>query len=169
MTSMSLIEKIAIGIIQSIIYETKHGHVLDKETNKYVSIKDFFLNKLQSSEHEYFESIKNLKVSSHLFINRAGEVLQFVPFDKRAWHAGESSFKGELNCNDYSIGIELEGNEIDPYTDEQYFSLIKATRELINFYPRVNSQNIVGHSDIAPDRKKDPGKSFDWKRYLSNL
>ena len=93
----------------------------------------------------------------------------FVPFDKRAWHAGESSFKGELNCNDYSIGIELEGNEIDPYTDEQYFSLIKATRELINFYPRVNSQNIVGHSDIAPDRKTDPGKSFDWKRYLSNL
>ena len=70
-------------------------------------VKDFFLNKLQSSEHEYFESIKNLKVSSHLFINRAGEVLQFVPFDKRAWHAGESSFKGELNCNDYSIVIEL--------------------------------------------------------------
>ena len=132
-------------------------------------VKDFFLNKLQSSEHEYFENIKNLKVSSHLFINRAGEVLQFVPFDKRAWHAGESSFKGELNCNDYSIGIELEGNEIDPYTDEQYFSLIKATRELINFYPRVNSKNIVGHSDIAPDRKTDPGKSFDWKRYLSNL
>ena len=132
-------------------------------------VENFFCNKIKKSEDKYINNIKDMKVSAHLYIKRSGEIIQFVSFDKRAWHAGESSFKGELNCNDYSIGIELEGNEIDPYTDEQYISLIKATRELINFYPRVNSQNIVGHSDIAPDRKTDPGKSFDWKRYLSNL
>ena len=146
-------------------------HCISLPPNNYGGdyVKDFFLNKLEHSEDEYFEGIKDLKVSCHLFINRTGELLQFVPFDKRAWHAGESAYKGELNCNDYSIGIELEGNEIDPYTDEQYISLIEVTRELINFYPKVNSQNIVGHSDIAPDRKTDPGKSFDWNRYLSNL
>ena len=135
--------------------------------NNYVE--DFFCNKLNPVNDDYLNTIKDMKVSSHLFVKRTGEIIQFVPFDKRAWHAGKSSYDNVENCNDYSIGIELEGNEIDPYTDEQYFSLIKATRELIKFYPRVNSQNIVGHSDIAPDRKTDPGKSFDWKRYLSNL
>ena len=154
-------EEIRLIIIHSISLPPK------KYGNKYVE--DFFLNKLSISDDKYFKEIKDLKVASHIYIKRDGEAIQFVPLNKRAWHAGESSFKGELNCNDYSIGIELEGNEIDPYTDEQYISLIKATRELINFYPRVNSQNIVGHSDIAPDRKTDPGKSFDWKRYLSNL
>ena len=146
-------------------------HCISLPPNNYGGdyVKDFFLNKLDYSADKYFDGIKELKVSCHLFIERTGELLQFVPFDKRAWHAGESAYKGEVNCNDYSIGIELEGNEIDPYTDEQYISLIKATRELINFYPGVNSQNIVGHCDIAPDRKTDPGKSFDWKRYLSNL
>ena len=132
-------------------------------------IEKFFTNKLDTNDHPYFEQVSELQVSSHLLIERNGSIIQFVPFDKKAWHAGISKFQGRENCNEFSIGIELEGNEIDPYTEEQYISLIKVTRELINFYPKVNSQNIVGHSDIAPDRKTDPGKSFDWNRYLSNL
>ena len=124
-------------------------------------IKDFFLNELDTSNHEYFESIKNLKVSSHILIKRTGETLQFVPFNKRAWHAGISSYLGKENCNDYSIGIELEGTDDSEFTDEQYNSLKNLTSSLIRSYPNLSEDRLVGHSDIAPGRKSDPGIFFD--------
>ena len=132
-------------------------------------IKDFFLNELDTSNHEYFESIKNLKVSSHILIKRTGEILQFVPFNKRAWHAGISSYLGKENCNDYSIGIELEGTDDSEFTDEQYNSLINLTSSLIRSYPNLSKDRLVGHSDIAPGRKSDPGIFFDWKRFIVDV
>jgi AmpD protein len=132
-------------------------------------IKDFFLNELDTSNHEYFESIKNLKVSSHIVIKRTGEILQFVPFNKRAWHAGISSYLGKENCNDYSIGIELEGTDDSEFTDEQYNSLKNLTSSLIRSYPNLSEDRLVGHSDIAPGRKSDPGIFFDWKRFIVDV
>ena len=132
-------------------------------------IKDFFLNELDTSNHEYFESIKNLKVSSHILIKRTGETLQFVPFNKRAWHAGISSYLGKENCNDYSIGIELEGTDDSEFTDEQYNSLKNLTSSLIRSYPNLSKDRLVGHSDIAPGRKSDPGIFFDWKRLIVDV
>ena len=132
-------------------------------------IKDFFLNELDTSNHEYFESIKNLKVSSHILIKRTGETLQFVPFNKRAWHAGISSYLGKENCNDYSIGIELEGTDDREFTDEQYNSLKNLTSSLIRSYPNLSEDRLVGHSDIAPGRKSDTGIFFDWKRLIVDV
>ena len=132
-------------------------------------IKNFFLNELDTSNHEYFESIKNLKVSSHILIKRTGETLQFVPFNKRAWHAGISSYLGKENCNDYSIGIELEGTDDSEFTDEQYNSLKNLTSSLIRSYPNLSEDRLVGHSDIAPGRKSDPGIFFDWKRLIVDV
>ena len=132
-------------------------------------VENFFLNKLKISDHEYFKEIKDLKVSSHLYIKRDGEIIQFVPFDKRAWHAGESSFNGEFDCNDFSIGIELEGSDCDNFTDHQYQVLIDVTKLLMNEYPDVKKNSIKGHSDIAPGRKTDPGDGFEWTRYLSKI
>ena len=132
-------------------------------------VENFFLNKLKISDHEYFEEIKDLKVSSHLYIKRDGEIIQFVPFDKRAWHAGESSFNGEFDCNDFSIGIELEGSDCDNFTDHQYQVLIDVTKQLMNKYPDIKKNSIKGHSDIAPGRKTDPGDKFEWTRYLSKI
>ena len=132
-------------------------------------VENFFLNKLKISDHEYFKEIKDLKVSSHLYIKRDGEIIQFVPFDKRAWHAGESSFNGEFDCNDFSIGIELEGSDCDNFTDHQYQVLIDVTKQLMNEYPDVKKNSIKGHSDIAPGRKTDPGGKFEWTRYLSKI
>ena len=132
-------------------------------------VRDFFLNKLNSFDHTFFKEIANLKVSSHIFIKRDGEIAQFVPFNKRAWHAGVSSYKGEQDCNNFSIGIELEGSEDDSYTDDQYESLIDATKEILCNYPDTDKSRIIGHSDIAPDRKKDPGHYFEWHRYLASL
>lgn len=132
-------------------------------------VENFFLNKLKISDHEYFKEIKDLKVSSHLYIKRDGEIIQFVPFDKRAWHAGESSFNGEFDCNDFSIGIELEGSDCDNFTDHQYQVLIDVTKQLMNKYPDIKKNSIKGHSDIAPGRKTDPGDKFEWTRYLSKI
>lgn len=132
-------------------------------------VENFFLNKLKISDHEYFKEIKDLKVSSHLYIKRDGEIIQFVPFDKRAWHAGESSFNGEFDCNDFSIGIELEGSDCDNFTSHQYQVLIDVTKLLMNEYPYVKKNSIKGHSDIAPGRKTDPGDGFEWTRYLSKI
>jgi len=132
-------------------------------------IEDFFLNKLDISQHEYFNSIKDLKVSSHLLIKRDGEVIQFVPFNKRAWHAGVSSYLGQENCNDYSIGIELEGTDRSEFADAQYNSLVSLTRLLIKNYPHLSKDSLVGHSDIAPGRKTDPGALFKWNKLIDNL
>ena len=132
-------------------------------------VEKFFLNKLKISDHEYFKEIKDLKVSSHLYIKRDGEIIQFVPFNKRAWHAGESSFNGEFDCNDFSIGIELEGSDCDKFTDHQYQVLIDVTKQLMKKYPDIKKNSIKGHSDIAPGRKTDPGDKFEWTRYLSKI
>ena len=132
-------------------------------------IKDFFLNKLDCSIHPYFNEIKDLKVSSHLFINREGQLLQFVDFSKKAWHAGVSEFKGQKECNDFSIGIELEGTDTESYTEAQYDCLIDLTKCLMESYPGITKERVVGHSDIAPNRKTDPGESFNWSRYRDSL
>ena len=135
--------------------------------NNYVE--DFFMNKLIISDHNYFQEIQDMRVSSHLYIKRTGEIIQFVPLNMRAWHAGESSYKGIKDCNNYSIGIELEGTDCDVYSNEQYESLIKISRLIIKNYPVINKDNIVGHSDISPGRKTDPGNKFEWRRYLDAL
>jgi N-acetyl-anhydromuramoyl-L-alanine amidase len=131
-------------------------------------IKDFFLNKLKSTKEPFLESIKDIKVSSHFLITRSGALIQFVPMDKRAWHAGLSTYKGRKDCNNFSIGIELEGCDEDVFESSQYLKLIELTKIIMNEY-NISIDNIAGHSDIAPDRKTDPGELFDWKLYLSRL
>jgi AmpD protein len=110
------------------------------------------------------KSMKDQKVSSHLYIRRDGEVIQFVPFDLRAWHAGVSEFQGRENCNDFSIGIELEGSDSISYEDIQYKKLVDIIKQLKKLFPAITNERIVGHSDIAPGRKTDPGSLFDWSR-----
>ena len=123
-----------------------------------------FLNKLDPSIHPYFEEIKGMEVSSHLLIERDGRLTQFVPFNMRAWHAGKSCFEGRDGCNDFSIGIEMEGADDVPYTDVQYDVLNTVIMSLQMAYPGLYKNQIVGHSDIAPGRKTDPGPAFDWDR-----
>lgn len=124
---------------------------------------------LDPAAHPYFQEIMMLKVSAHVLIRRDGEVIQYVPFHLRAWHAGQSAFEGRARCNDFSIGIELEGCDNVPYEDTQYTSLASVTRCIMTAYPEITSSRIVGHSDIAPGRKTDPGPSFDWQRYRAAL
>ncbi len=124
-------------------------------------IEDFFLNQLDVDAHPYFLEIKDLKVSAHFLIKRTGELIQFVSCNDRAWHAGESHYQGKESCNDFSIGIELEGDDETPYEDDQYIKLIELLGCLKKEY---NIQDVVGHSDIAPSRKTDPGPLFDWKK-----
>ncbi|MGS2724175.1 1,6-anhydro-N-acetylmuramyl-L-alanine amidase AmpD [Porticoccus sp. GXU_MW_L64] len=132
-------------------------------------VQRFFCNDLNGAEHPYFATIADLQVSSHLLIDRQGKVTQFVPFAARAWHAGASQFQARDNCNDFSIGIELEGTDELPYSDEQYASLVNVTRQLMAQFPGITAERIVGHSDIAPGRKTDPGPAFDWARYKKAL
>ncbi len=132
-------------------------------------IEDFFRGNLQAEEHPFFKEIADNRVSAHLLIRRDGEVIQFVNFNMRAWHAGESSHRSRPNCNDYSIGIELEGTDIEPYTSQQYKRLTEITQSLIHAYKLLTKDNICGHSEIAPTRKTDPGASFEWKRYKGCL
>ena len=122
---------------------------------------DLFQNKLDHNKHPTFETLKELKVSAHLFIRRDGKIIQFVPFDKCAWHAGESSFNNRDGCNDFSIGIELEGTVHEEFTDEQY-KILKAV--ILKLKEEYGITDTVGHSDIAPDRKVDPGPYFDWDK-----
>ena len=128
-------------------------------------VEQLFCNCLDWSEHPFFETIQGLEVSSHLFIRRDGEVIQFVPFHERAWHAGRSEFQGRGNCNDFSIGIELEGTDDAPYESVQYDQLVQVTCALMQAYPAITLDRIVGHCDIAPGRKTDPGPYFDWDYY----
>ncbi|MDA7747467.1 1,6-anhydro-N-acetylmuramyl-L-alanine amidase AmpD [Gammaproteobacteria bacterium] len=132
-------------------------------------IEKFFLNELDHCLDPFYKEIKGLKVSSHILIKRNGEVIQFVPFNMRAWHAGESSYKGVDNCNDYSIGIELEGSDDETFDSAQYDSLCELTSLILKEYKLIGKKNIKGHSDIAPGRKLDPGILFDWERYLKNV
>jgi AmpD protein len=132
-------------------------------------IDQLFSNRLNPDDHPYFATIYQVKVSSHLLIKRSGDIVQYVPFDKRAWHAGQSCYKGRERCNDFSIGIELEGTESTPYTESQYKQLAAAVRCLLIAYPGLSKDRITGHSDIAPGRKTDPGNSFDWLQFYSLL
>jgi AmpD protein len=126
-----------------------------------------FSNRLCPEEHEYFASIAHLRVSAHVLISRSGELTQFVPFSKRAWHAGESEYCGRRQCNDYSIGIELEGTDDRPYERSQYEALATLIEALRHAYPSLRSAEVVGHCDIAPGRKTDPGPMFDWQLLAS--
>lgn len=132
-------------------------------------IDDLFCNQLDCSSHVFFEEIKGLEVSSHLLIKRNGEVTQYVPFDKQAWHAGQSNFQGREKCNEFSIGIELEGCDDDIFTPEQYQQLVVVSKALLAQYPAITLDRITGHSDIAPGRKTDPGPLFDWESYRQSL
>jgi len=123
---------------------------------------DFFTNRLDPGAHPFFDTIKDLRVSAHFYIRRSGEIVQFVSCNLRAWHAGQSEWKGRERCNDFAIGIELEGSDYVPFEDAQYDSLARLTRAVRAAYP---IQDIVGHVDIAPGRKTDPGPFFDWARF----
>jgi len=132
-------------------------------------VEQFFLNELDARQHPYFATIAQLQVSAHLLIERGGALVQFVPFDRRAWHAGVSCWQGCDNCNDFSIGIELEGCDEEPYSPAQYQSLATAVAAIQRAYPAITDERIVGHSDIAPGRKTDPGPAFDWPRLRALL
>ena len=132
-------------------------------------VQQFFLGSLDPAADPYFFGIADLRVSAHFLIERGGGITQFVSCLQRAWHAGQSCFAGRDNCNDFSIGIELEGTDDQPFTDAQYASLIALTRTLQQAFPLITRERITGHEHIAPGRKTDPGPCFDWSRYLPNV
>lgn len=129
-------------------------------------IADFFTNRLDIAAHPYFAQLEGVRVSAHFLIRRDGGIIQFVPCQRRAWHAGASSWQGRTRCNDFSVGIELEGSDHQPFADAQYAALARLSRRLLRAYPILS---IAGHSDIAPERKTDPGPHFDWGRYRTLL
>ncbi|AZC16283.1 MULTISPECIES: 1,6-anhydro-N-acetylmuramyl-L-alanine amidase AmpD [Pseudomonas] len=132
-------------------------------------VQEFFQNRLDVTEHPYFAGIADLRVSAHFLIERDGAVTQFVSCLERAWHAGVSSFEGRETCNDFSLGIELEGTDELPFTDAQYQALNLLTEQLQAAFSAITPHRICGHSDIAPGRKTDPGQAFDWARYRAAL
>ena len=132
-------------------------------------IEQLFTNSLPADAHPYFRQIHQLEVSAHALIKRDGSIIQFVPFDKRAWHAGESCYQGTQRCNDFSIGIELEGTDTDAFEINQYEALVELVKALCKTYPSITTKRIAGHSDIAPGRKTDPGSGFDWNKLSSLL
>ena len=132
-------------------------------------IEALFLNRLDWDAHPYFGEIRGMEVSAHLLIRRDSELIQFVPFTERAWHAGESSFRGRSRCNDFSIGIELEGEDDTPYDERQYQVLPDVLRAVSLAYPGVSPRELAGHCDVAPGRKSDPGPAFDWLRLYDAL
>ena len=143
-------------------------HCISLPPNEFGSsyIDDLFCNALDPNKHPYFQNIYNLKVSAHLLIRRDGECVQYVAFNKRAWHAGQSIYQQRMRCNDFSIGIELEGFDTTPYTQMQYDKLNAVINILLLVYPRLSKCRIVGHSEIAPHRKTDPGAAFDWSKLI---
>lgn len=132
-------------------------------------VRALFRNELDPQAHPYFAGIAHLQVSAHFLIERDGSLTQFVSCNERAWHAGVSCFAGREQCNDFSLGIELEGTDEQPYSEAQYATLQALTRGLMHVYPLITPARICGHSDIAPGRKTDPGPAFDWRRYLDSL
>jgi AmpD protein len=129
-------------------------------------ITDLFLNRLDCDAHPYFDQLRTLHVSAHFLIRRDGHVVQFVSTENRAWHAGVSEFDGRMRCNDFTIGIEMEGSDFDPFEDAQYTALVQLTQAVRQRYAL---KHIVGHEDIAPVRKTDPGPYFEWERYQRSL
>ncbi len=146
-----------------------HGISLPPEIFGGNAIDALFTGGLDCSADPYFSRLVGLKVSTHLFIRRDGHILQYVPFHLRAWHAGASCFNGRTACNDFSIGIELEGADHIPYTRHQYETLSLACQALMNHYPAIHPGNIVGHNQISPGRKTDPGPAFDWSFFTRIL
>lgn len=132
-------------------------------------IQDFFLGSLDVHAHPYFDQIAELRVSAHFLIERDGKITQFVSCLDRAWHAGQSCFAGRDNCNDFSLGVELEGTDCQPYTQQQYASLVTLTQALRLAFPLISLERITGHEHIAPGRKTDPGPCFDWMHYRKQL
>ena len=132
-------------------------------------IDDLFTNRLDPAVHPYFAEIADLRVSSHVLIRRDGELVQYVPFTHRAWHAGQSCYQARECCNDVAIGIELEGQDDEPYEAVQYRRLAALIRLLRDYYPQIRNEAVVGHCDIAPGRKTDPGPAFDWDRLRGML
>ncbi|HVC11322.1 MAG TPA: 1,6-anhydro-N-acetylmuramyl-L-alanine amidase AmpD [Burkholderiales bacterium] len=130
------------------------------------AVERFFTNRLDPSAHPYFRSIANLRVSAHFFLRRSGDPVQFVPVRRRAWHAGESAWRARVRCNDYSVGVELEGTDDSAFSDAQYAQLAALTRALCVALP---IRDVAAHSDVAPQRKTDPGARFDWARFLAEL
>ena len=132
-------------------------------------IEEFFCNRLDTASHPYFQTLVGMTVSAHLLIRRDGTLMQFVSLLDRAWHAGRSSFRGQDECNDFSIGIELEGCDHVPYTDSQYLALGSVCQQVMAAWPDIGTDRITGHSDVAPGRKTDPGPAFDWPRLHQSL
>jgi len=132
-------------------------------------IDDLFTNRLDPGAHPYFAEISGLRVSTHILIRRTGELVQYVPFTHRAWHAGQSCYRDRQACNDFAIGIELEGQDDEPYEAVQYRQLATLVKTLRQRFPSIGRDDIVGHSDIAPGRKTDPGPAFDWGRLKTLL
>jgi AmpD protein len=151
---------------KDIIIDTIIIHCISLPMGSYdnQNIVDLFTNNLDINQDPSFKSLKDVRVSSHLLIKRDGEIIQFVPFYLRAWHAGVSKHKERDNCNDYSIGIELEGTDKSKFTDVQYDRLNEIIRSLKDFYPKIVDENIIGHNEVSPDRKNDPGPYFEWNR-----
>lgn len=133
------------------------------------AIEQLFTNCLDWTAHPFYAEICGLEVSAHFLIRRCGELVQFVATDLRAWHAGLSCWRDRENCNDFSIGVELEGADEVPYTDAQYATLASLTDALIAYYPGLCHDHLAGHADIAPGRKTDPGPAFDWSRFRASL
>jgi len=128
-----------------------------------------FTGTLPWDEHPYFKQIEGLRASAHALVRRDGQIVQYLPFGERAWHAGQSAWRGRTGCNDFSIGVELEGTDDMPYTDAQYEALAALSAALIATYPSLSAQTIAGHSEVSPGRKTDPGPSFDWARFRALL
>jgi AmpD protein len=146
-----------------------HGISLPPDEYGGPYIDQLFMNALPASGHPYFEKIAGLKVSTHVLIRRDGELVQYVPFHHRAWHAGASNYCGRERCNDFSIGIELEGSDEVAYEPVQYRKLAELIATLCKAYPTLSSSRVVGHSDVSPGRKTDPGLAFDWVRLRAML
>lgn len=130
---------------------------------------DFFMGRLDAHLHPYYREIEEMHVASHFFVERDGKVHQFVDTEDTAWHAGESAFEGRENCNDFSIGIELEGDQHHPFEPAQYRVLTELCLALMDRYPLVRPERIVGHCHVAPGRKEDPGPRFDWEGFMDGL
>ncbi|MGK0273311.1 MAG: AmpD protein [Cocleimonas sp.] len=146
-------------------------HNISLPPNKYGGggIDQLFTNQLDKDEYPYYADIHQLRVSSHLLIRRDGEMVQYVPFNKRAWHAGISEYQGRDTCNNFSIGIEMEGSDFEAFTEDQYIALEESINSLLKTYPNLSKSAITGHEHIAPGRKTDPGPFFEWQRLGKKL
>ncbi|MDX8395344.1 MAG: 1,6-anhydro-N-acetylmuramyl-L-alanine amidase AmpD [Mariprofundaceae bacterium] len=146
-------------------------HAISLPPGKFESqyIEDFFMGSLDTSADPSLHDLKGVRVSAHFVVNRQGIITQFVPLHRRAWHAGKSSWQEKGDCNNYSIGIEMIGDEIQPFTNSQYRETARLCRTLMQSFPNINKQRIVGHQDIAPGRKWDPGKQWEWGKFHRSL